>query len=476
MKKIGVKLLSAVLGTVMLVTGCSAPAFNQADQNLNNTINTTSSAPTVYVSKTVSVNVEKADIFGDTVQIASSFAEFSADASSLATGQRGRAITVNSLTPQMVTLFDQQDHPLAFSIIPNPQRASTVLISPRSTAEGLVFMNPALATLELKYADKVMSLIKADYEIDTLSNLIETRVQNDPNYMDKEDKVLTWAVDRIVNRVVDKLSKEYSEASETKPNRVSGVEINTLRQDSITANFEFKNYKKRSVDLYFVNDGNVPIYKESLTSAYDFIDLNNLKLGRRPFVKSVGYDIQRKLSEVEVIGMGLKDIKQFSKDWKNMDTQAKMKYGVPIVSSIMNDFAGNVISIIAGFNVTKVWDVAWTKLLNAIPIMEVIDYYRKKEFGKAFKAVLSSMVKTLLEKNGALLRKILLAAGVQLTEAMIKKLTIVVGVFHLIRHGIEVARALYAYATSYIISYFEVEYDAGNKIKFVKKVRVLEEE
>src|SRR5690606_38857106 len=116
-------------------------------------------------------------------------------------------------------------------------------------------------------------------------------------------------------------------------NRQNGVEINVLRQDSVTADIEFKNYKKRSVSLSFLNSGNAPVYNESLASAFNFIDLDNLKLGRRPFVKNVGFDIQREMVEVEVIGMGLKDIKQFRQDWSKMDPQTKLKYGVPIVSS-----------------------------------------------------------------------------------------------------------------------------------------------
>jgi len=476
MKKMWAKCTSLVLGSLIMLTGCSVPSMNAVkDQNQTaNTLNVSTESLVKY--KTVNVSIERPELYSDTVQVSSSFASLTTKSAALA--KKSESITINSLSPQMVSLFGANENsPVAFSVVANPMKARTVLISPESTAQALVFMNPNLVTLDMEEADKVMNLIKTDANLGSLVRLIEVKTQKDPDFLNKEDNQLSDAVGKVVNSVVNKLAADFDRQvrADENPNRVNGVEINTLRQDSVTADLGFKNYYKRSVDLYFLNSGNVPVYKESLTSAFNFIDLDNLKLGRRPSERKVGLDIQREMTEVEMIGLGLKDIKQFKEDWQNMDQMTKMKYAVPMIGSLMNDFVSPIISIIVGFNVTKVHNASFQRLINSLPISEIMDHLRNKRYSQAFKAALSSTVKTLLEKNGALLRELLIAAGVNLTEAMIKKLTIVVGVFHLVRHGIEVARALYAYANTSITSYFSIDNSSGKMVFRSKTLAVAKE-
>jgi len=463
---------SGLLASAILVTGCStqAPTVNQAASQVN-----TSSVVTadVYREKSVRVNIEKAALYGDKVQVSSSFAQFSAKSSDLL--KDSQPITINALSPQLITLFDQDaKNPLALSVIPNPQRASTVLISPQSTAEALIFMDPAIATTEVNVADQIMSIIKAQPETKELARVIESRVQNHPDFLNKDSQEQDDAITKAVNAVVNKLADEYENAMKAKandnPNRVEGVEINVVDQQDLVAHIELKNYLKRSADLYFDGDHNgtaYPMYKESLQSAYDYIDFSHVSFGRKPYVATVGYDIQRPMTQVEVIGLGLKDIKDFKAKWPSLSQADKMKYGMPIVSSFMSDFVSPVISIIVGFNINKVYKVGLFKIITGLPITQIVELFKEKQYGKAFKLILSTTVQNLLEKNGALLREILLAAGLNLTDAILSKINAICGIVNLIRYGVEAARALYAYATTNIVDAFKVDYSAG-KLQFLK--------
>jgi hypothetical protein len=473
MKKLWKRLLSVSLVSAILVSGCSTAPVTQnfADtQQINASSADVVSKSDIYREKLVNVNIEKASLYGDTVEVSSSFSQFTARTSQLAKGSSD-TLVVNDLSPQLVTLMDDQattKTPLALSVIANPQRSQTVLISPQTTAEALVFMDPSIATDDLGLAEKIMNIVKAQPETSALAKVIESRVQKDPNYLYKEDAQQDAAMSKAVNAVVNKLADEYDRSSkaEEPANRVAGIEINVSDQTDMTAYFEIKNYKKRMVDLYF-DGNNRPIYKESIRSAYDLIDLDNLSLGYKPFIYKGGYDIQRPMDQVEVIGMGLKDIKQFKEKWADMDQPTKMKYGMPMAQGLMSDFVSPVISIITGFNVNKVYHVGLMKLITGLPILDIIALFKDKQYGKAFKLILSGTIKSLLEKNGALLRELLLAAGLSLSEAFLKRLNAIVGIFNLIRYAIEAGRALYAYVTTNIMDSFKVDNSTG-KLQFLK--------
>lgn len=482
MKNIWKRVLSLSLVTTLLVTGCSTVTPGVQQQAANTQITSISDVTPIadlIKMRSVNVTIQKEELYGDQVQISSSFGEFKAKTSVLA--KSSQPLNVNSESPQLITLFDDKQvdgtrAPMALSVLPNPNRSQTVLISPQSTAEALVFMDPLLASDESGMADKVMTLIKSQPETKELARIIEQRTQKDPQFLYKDDAQQNQALSKAVNAVVNKLADEYDskmKSAQPEPaNRVQGIEINVSDQTDMTATFEMKNYKKRMVDLYFNNSGR-PIYKESLRSAWDFIDLDNIALGFRPYVRKQGFDIQRPMDQVEVIGMGLKDIKQFKENWPNMSTPEKMKYGMPMAQGLMSDFVSPVISIISGFNVNKVWHVGLMKLVTGLPILEIINLYRNKEFGKAFKLILSSTIKNLLEKNGALLRELLQAAGLSLTEAFIKRFTAIIGIFNLIRYAIEAIRAMYTYATTNIYDTFKVQYDPSGKLSFLKNTNTL---
>jgi choline dehydrogenase len=82
------------------------------------------------------------------------------------------------------------------------------------------------------------------------------------------------------------------------------------------------------------------------------------------------------------------------------------------------------------------------KILVSLDIMNIVNNFRNKDYGKAFKLILSGTIKALLDKNGALLRELLVAVGQNLSEAILKKINAVCGIFNLVQHGIEVAHEL----------------------------------
>lgn len=457
-----------IVSSILLTTSCSTGNSNQVvDNNENTIVNASSVNRDAFKAKTFKVSVEKASIYGDEVEISSAFDNFRVSTSEIS--KTSRNITLNSESPQLITLFDKKGAneakaPIALSIVANPQKAQTVLISPQTTAEALIFMNPALASDDVKMADKIMNLVKTLPETKELAKIIENRVQKNPDYLYMEDSQQNNAISKAVNSVVNKLADEYESKvskAEENPNRVQGVEIKVTEKQDLVATFEFKNYKKRNVDLYFEGNGR-PVYKESLFAAYDLIDLDNLALGYRPFTRVGSFDIQRPMDKVEVIGMGLKDMKEFKDKWGSMSTPEKMKYGMPMAQGVMSGFISPVISIVVGFNVNKVWNANLMRLVSNMPILELVTLFKNKEYGKAFKLMLSSTIKNLLDRNGALLRELLLAVGVNLTDAILKRMNAIVGIFNLARFAVEAGRALYAYATTNIIDHFRVQNSNGN--------------
>lgn len=462
--------MATLVASTLLITGCSTQAPVNNASNTEVTASSVTPKADVFVQKAVTVTVEKASLYGDKVEVASSFAQFTAKTMELERGSKD-TLAINSLSPQLLSLNAEGDKtktPIALSVVANPQRAQTVLISPQTTAEALIFMNPAVATVDLPMAEKTMKIIKALPETKELANVIETRTQQDKNFLykdnDKQNKALDKAVNAVINKIADEFEKSVKEDDSN--NRVQGVEINVVEQQELTAKFQIKNHRKRMVTLNFMGSGR-PVYSETVTAAYDLIDLDNLSLGFRPNVKEGNYDIQRPMDQVELIGMGLKDFKEFKEKWDGMPQAEKMKFGVPMAQGIMSDFVSPVISVVMGFNVNKVYHVGLMKILSGLPILEIISDFKNKQFGKAFKAVLTGTIKQLLYHNGALLREILLKAGVQLTEAMIARLTAVVGIFNLVRYAVEAARALYAYSTSKITDHFKVE-KLNGKLQFLR--------
>lgn len=476
MKKLWTKCIATVLTSAVLLSGCSSSSVtNQITSEQNqisaSSVDTIINKAEIYKEKTVRVNIDKASLYGDTIDVSSSFAHLTAKTSELAKGSE--PIVINELSPQLITLSGQNSvkTPLALSVIANPQRATTVLISPQTTAEALIFMNPNLATTDTAYAEKIMNIIKVQPETKELAKIIESRTQKEPDFLYNDNQQQDQALTKAINAVVNKLADEYQSNLKADPdNRVGGVEIAVTSQNELTANLDLKNYKKRMVDLYFDGDHNgtsYNIYKESLDSANDFIDISNISIGFKPSVKSVGYDIQRPMNKVEVIGLGLKDIKDFKSKWDTFTLQDKLKYGTPIAKSVMSDFVSPVISIISGFNVNKVYKVGLFKILSSLPVLEIVNDFRNKEYGKAFKAVLSGTINALLANNGALLRELLKTAGLDLTDAILKRFNAAIGIFNLARYGIEVVRALYAYSTTNIIDGFVVK-NTNGKIEFTK--------
>lgn len=473
MKKVLKGCISLLLASSLVLTGCSTSLDNNIQTNQqevsSNSVENINKSD-IFIEKNINVSIEKASLYGDKVQVASSFGQFTAKTSDLV--KKSENVAINKLSPQLITLSDDDNKtntPLALSVIANPLKAQSILISPQTTAEALVFMDPNVATTDLNFAEKVMNIIKLLPETKELAKIIEQRTQTEPDFLYKDNQQQNLAMTKAVNAVINKLADEYEKVKSSEPNnRVDGVEINTLAQDQSKGTFELKNYKKRMVSLYFNDENSKSIHDESLMSANDFIDFDNISLGFKPSIKETTFDIQSKLKDVEVIGLGLKDIKEFKEKWPSMPTTEKIKYGMPIAKSLMSDFVSPVISIVIGFNVNKVYHAGLIRILSSLPIIQIINDFRNKEYGKAFKAILRGTINALLNQNGALLRELLIKVGLNLTESFIKRLTGIVGIFNLARHSLEAGRALYAYATTHIISYFKVDTING-KLIFSRK-------
>ncbi len=475
MKKLFKPSIIILVTSSLLISSCSNLSSSQNEQVNQNVQakSVTNIRSDVYLEKSVIVSVEKAQVYGDTVKISSSFSQFTTKTNTIA--KYVQSVTINQLSPQLITLSSDDSNaktPMALSVIANPQKDGIVSLSPQTTAEALVFMDPNIATTDIKFAEKEMNIIKNLSETKDLANIIESRIKTEPDFLYKDNQQQDLALSRAVNSVVNRLADEYNSKAKTEPaNRVSGVEIKVSSQNQSNANLELDNYQKRMVQLYFENNNNngelSNISKESLQPAYDLIDFSHISFGFKPVVQSYVLDLQKPINKVEVIGLGLKDASQFKNKWSSFNAQDKLKYGLPIAKSLMSDFISPVISIVVGFNVNKVYQVGLFKILGNLPFLEIVNDFNNKQYEKAFKALLSGTIKSLLDKNGALLRELLQSAGLNLSDAILARMTGVIGIFNLVKDIIEVIRTLYAYSTTNIIDSFKVNNNNG-KIEFLK--------
>ncbi|MFN8672448.1 MAG: hypothetical protein U0457_10280 [Candidatus Sericytochromatia bacterium] len=459
MKNLLKKLVSASLAGTLLLTSCTSNSAVQPIENQNESTQISSLASDFIVQKAVSVTIQNPSLYGDKVKVSSSFGEFTARTKDLEK-DNSESIKINTLSTQLITLASDNDvskTPLALSIVPNPQKIKNIVLSPQTTAEALVFMHPALATPEPNLAEKVVAIIKSLPETTALAKVIESR-NKEKDFLSVDSTQQTEALSKAVNSAVNRIATEFDKiSSKAEPaNSVQGVEINAKALQNDSANFEMKNYRKRMVSLNFmVQDKNV--YSEELIAAYDLIDLTNISFGFKPSVKVAQHNTNDKVDKVEVMGVGLKDFDVFKQKWDQSDTQTKIKYAIPLGKGLISDFVSPIISIITGFNINKIYHAGILKVITALPVLEIVQSFRNKEYSKAFRSILSGTVKALLANNGALLREILLKAGVQLTEDMIKRLNMVTGIFNLSMHIVEATRTLYAYVNSKIFDYFKVE-------------------
>ena len=468
MKKTFKKLTGIILATSLLITSCTSTTSIKQEDVINNISEISSLKSDIIKQKNISINIEKASLYGDNVKVSSSFGEFTAKTTDLIKSNK-EILNINSLSPQLITLKDEKDAnktPLALSIIANPEKVKNAIISPQTTAEALVFMNPAIATAESNLAEKVVAIIKSLPETTVLANVIESRAK-EKDYLSFDNKKQTEALSKAVNATVNKLADDFQKIKEDDPaNRVQGVEINSKNKQELETTLEMKNYRRRMVSLSFLSQ-NKEMSNESLLAAYDLIDIDHVSLGFKPSIKEFNLNTKNKIDQVEVIGVGLKDFNEFKEKWEKWDTQTKIKYGTPLVKSLASDFISPVISIITGFNINKIYSVGIIKIVSSLPILEIIQSFKNKEYGQVFKSLLGGTVKALLVNNGALLREILSKAGIELTSAIIKRFTAIIGIFNLATNIVEAVRTLYAYANSKILDYFKVEYD-NDKIYFKK--------
>ena len=229
MKKTFKKLTGIILATSLLITSCTSTTSIKQEDVINNISEISSLKSDIIKQKNISINIEKASLYGDNVKVSSSFGEFTAKTTDLIKSNK-EILNINSLSPQLITLKDEKDAnktPLALSIIANPEKVKNAIISPQTTAEALVFMNPAIATAESNLAEKVVAIIKSLPETTVLANVIESRAK-EKDYLSFDNKKQTEALSKAVNATVNKLADDFQKIKEDDPaNRVQGVEINS---------------------------------------------------------------------------------------------------------------------------------------------------------------------------------------------------------------------------------------------------------
>ncbi len=208
MKKVLKGCISLLLASSLVLTGCSTSLDNNIQTNQqevsSNSVENINKSD-IFIEKNINVSIEKASLYGDKVQVASSFGQFTAKTSDLV--KKSENVAINKLSPQLITLSDNDNKtntPLALSVIANPLKAQSILISPQTTAEALVFMDPNVATTDLNFAEKVMN-ITPGYTSGGLSNNLNISSNEQSQYVnentDEEEIELVVTMREIIESV-----------------------------------------------------------------------------------------------------------------------------------------------------------------------------------------------------------------------------------------------------------------------------------
>ena len=142
-------------------------------------------------------------------------------------------INLNEGATQLVSATTTSGDPILLSIAVNPHSGTLIDLNPRTTAEAMIFLNPAAVVSEPSLSFTVMGIVRNMAETQTLADVIASKIAANPSVLVTDDPdikaALTNALIQFVSRI-DSLTANGSVPSTLRE------EINRFR--------ELKHYKE----------------------------------------------------------------------------------------------------------------------------------------------------------------------------------------------------------------------------------------
>jgi len=184
------------------------------------------------------------------------------------------SIKLNKGATQLISATTPSGVPLLLSIAINPHGVDSVNLSSRSTAEAMIFLNPAVVVAESTLSQTVMAIVKDMPETQVLANTIQSKITTNPSALVSNDldikTALTNAMIEFVS-IVDSLAVAKTIAPEIRK------QIDEFR--------DFKHYKaldQKQLVHKFLKVGNLIIDPDTPQSGISVsgtqIDANSYKI------------------------------------------------------------------------------------------------------------------------------------------------------------------------------------------------------
>jgi hypothetical protein len=129
------------------------------------------------------------------------------------------SINLNKGATQLISATTPAGVPLLLNIAINPHGVDSVNLSPHSTAEAMIFLNPAVIVADPTLSQTVMNIVKDIPETQVLANTIQSKITSNPSALVTNDPdiktALTNAMIKFVS-IIDSLAVVKTVAPETR--------------------------------------------------------------------------------------------------------------------------------------------------------------------------------------------------------------------------------------------------------------------
>jgi len=166
-------------------------------------------------------------------------------------------IRLNENAVQLLSVLDENDLPILMSVNVTKSQTANNVISPASTAEALVFLNPFFCTSDLTEASELKQKITALSSFSYLVSTITSQLQNKSFTISETNLNLISALDSVYKDLTSqfrnsKLStiKSTSDFNPSPDFEVNGLKIVEVQKSASDLSFKIANRAKRWISVY----------------------------------------------------------------------------------------------------------------------------------------------------------------------------------------------------------------------------------
>jgi len=166
-------------------------------------------------------------------------------------------IKLNENAVQLVSILDKNDLPILMSVNATKSQTSNNIISPASTAEALVLLNPFFCTSDLTEVSELKQKITALSSFNFLTNTISSELQNGSFSISETNINLISALDSVYkdltsqfNNSKSSLIKSSLDFNPSPDFEVNGLKIIEVQKTTTELSFKIANRAKRWISVY----------------------------------------------------------------------------------------------------------------------------------------------------------------------------------------------------------------------------------